>query len=53
MTLTLTLLLILATAGYLTHLAALIRNDGYGHRAPKNPPRSHHADAFERHAFLS
>lgn len=53
MNIALTLILVLAAVGYLAHLTALIRNDGYGHRAPANPPRSHHADAFERHALLS
>ncbi|QIX26422.1 hypothetical protein ncot_07265 [Nocardioides sp. JQ2195] len=53
MNITFALILALATLGYLAYLAALIHNDGFGHRAPRNPPRSHHADAFERHAFLS
>lgn len=52
MTALLILLTVAATVGHLGYLAQLVRNDGYGHRPDHALPRSHHQDAFERHAFL-
>jgi hypothetical protein len=54
MTLLTITLIALATIGYLAFLVHYISLDGAprGWNGWREPPRSHHADAFESHSFL-